>query len=116
MKLDNIDTLVVDVDGTLCYIEPDGNYSTVKPIQNVIDKVNECFNSGKYIILFTARGMRTFKGNVHEIDKHHRPILTKWLIDNGVKYHELHFGKPWNRRTAYLDDNALTIEMFLENE
>lgn len=115
--MNNIDCLVVDIDGTLCEIVPRSSahqYLTVEPKLDIIKKVNEAYRKGIRIILFTARGMRSFNSNVDAIEEFHRPILESWLNTNGVLYHELRFGKPWHGKTYYLDDHALTLDAFLE--
>jgi len=109
-----MDSLVVDIDGTLCELTRSGSsYLLAAPKRDIIDKVNQFWLQGVRIILFTARGMRTFGGNIAEIEAYHRPILESWLNINGVCYDELHFGKPWYGKTYYLDDHALTLDQFL---
>ena len=111
------DCFVVDIDGTLCELVPSGsNYLTAKPKYDIIQKVNAAYAKGVHIILFTARGMRTFKGDVKRIEAFHRATLEEWLNNNGVRYHELHFGKPWHGKTYYVDDHALNLEHFLDFE
>ena len=62
------------------------HYLSAKPIQQAIDKVNELFNAGHYIVFWTARGTQS------GIDW--RELTTSQLDSWGVKYHELRFGKP----------------------
>lgn len=108
------DTFVIDVDGTLCTIRQEHeNYSDVQPIQDVIDKVNHYYDSGCYIILSTARGMRTYNGDLEMIEKNHRKILVDWLAKYGVQYHELHFGKHYGKNVYYVDDRSLRPEEFI---
>lgn len=111
----NADCFVVDIDGTLCELLPrDADYASAIPRADVIAAVNTAYGAGKRIILFTARGMRSFAGDVAAIDAFHRPILVKWLNEHGVLYHELHFGKPWSGVTYYVDDHAMLIDDFLK--
>ena len=115
--MNNIDCLVVDIDGTLCEIVPRSsaeNYLTAIAKRDIIEKVNAAYHKGIRIILCPARGMRSFNSNVDAIEEFHRPILESWLNTNGVLYHELRFGKPWDGNTYYLDDHALTLDTFLE--
>ena len=57
--------LYVDLDGTLCTLEnASGNYAAAKPIPGAIEAVNRWYREGAYIIIFTARSMRTAKGDV----------------------------------------------------
>jgi len=116
-----LQTFVIDIDDTISYIsqyELNSNkiadYQNSIPIKPVIDKINKLYNQGHKIILFTSRGMRTFKGDIKKIIEYHKPILEKWLKKYNVKYHELYFGKPWGKNVRYVDDKNLTINQFIE--
>lgn len=110
-------TYVIDIDDTISTVIHNGigiaPYEDAKPIKETIGKINSLYLEGHTIILFTARGMRTFDWDVEKIEKYHRPILKKWLKDNGVLYHELHFGKPWGPNVFYVDDRSLTVSEFV---
>lgn len=116
----NIKTFVVDIDDTFCKSprKADGNfdYSKGYPIQCVIDKINQLYNQGHQIILYTARGMRTFNGNIEKIEAKHRPLLTTWLEEHKVLYHKLIFGKPWYKDYFFIDDRGITINQFITYE
>ena len=108
-------TFVIDIDHTICIAPKVGDvydYPNAKPIKKVIYTINECHAFGHKIILFTARGMRTFKGDVKKIEEYHRPILENWLKQYAVQYDELIFGKPWGPNVSYVDDKNMTIEQF----
>jgi len=107
-------TLVVDIDGTLCQSYPGCDYSQCNPIQDVINAVNRAYDNGNHVILFTARGMRTYKGNRNLIEKNVVPVLKEWLSKYGVKYHELEICKPWGHDVWYIDDKCLTPKQFTE--
>jgi capsule biosynthesis phosphatase len=109
-------TYVIDVDNTICISEPGCDYSKCPPIHTVIEQINYLYDQGNKIILFTARGMRTFDGDVELITTLHKPILEAWLNTNGVRYHELIFGKPWGEDVHYVDDKNLSIEDFLRKK
>ena len=73
-----------DIDGTIC--SKDCDYSEAKPYGDVIRKINELYNLGHHIILFTSRGSSS------GIDWYD---LTKKQLDLWhVKYHDLRMGKP----------------------
>jgi capsule biosynthesis phosphatase len=116
----NSKTFVVDIDDTFCKspLTPEGNldYPNGKPIQKVVDKINKLYSQGHQIILFTARGMRTFGGDVEKIEAKHRPILTKWLAEHNVSYHKLILGKPWYKDYFFIDDRGITINQFVSYE
>jgi hypothetical protein len=102
---------VFDIDGTLC-TNTHGDYSKAKPFVKRIQKINELFDQGNRIILFTARGMGTNDNNV-EIAKSKWEALTKeQLTVWGVKYHQLFLGKPAG--DLYIDDKAVSDSDFFE--
>lgn len=115
-----MNTLVIDIDDTILTTEKgeDGkfDYPNSKPYRRVIAAINYHYAIGDTIKLFTARGMKTFNGDVEKIEEFHRPILEKWLKDNKVKYHSLQFGKPWGPNVFYIDDKSLTINQFLATD
>lgn len=107
------DTIVIDIDNTICYNKLNHeSYADVKPIEHIVNTLNDCYSDNNYIILFTARGMRTYDGDIELINKHVRPELEKWLEKHGVKYDELIMGKPWGQNVIYVDDKAMTPEDF----
>jgi capsule biosynthesis phosphatase len=109
-------TYILDVDGTICQAEKreDGTYDyhNAIPFPRVIDRINDLYDQGHTITLFTARGMRTHKGNVKKIKESVQPVLEEWLAKNGIKYHELIVGKPWGENVFYVDDRGLSLKSF----
>ena len=96
-----------DIDGTICN-NTWGKYEEALPYKNRIECVNQLYNSGNYIIYFTARGMGTCNG---DIDKAYEKLgefteiqLSLW----GRKFHELRLGKP--NADYYIDDKGITDE------
>ena len=108
-------TLVVDIDGTLCGNAPNGDYSKCLPLKKVCEKLKYENSIGTYIILYTSRNMRSFKGNIGLINKHTSLVLNNWLLKNKVPYDELYFGKPWGNDLSYIDDKSLLIEEFINS-
>lgn len=109
-------TFVVDIDGTLCKSQPGCDYSLCDPITEVIDKVNEAYDNGHHIILYTARGMRSNKGVISQIHVNVLPTLKEWLNRHNVKYHHLQLGKPWGDDVWYIDDRALRPDEFITKD
>ena len=106
-------TLVVDIDKTICESPPEKDYSKCKPIEDVCTKLRDENNKGTYIILYTSRNVRTFKGNIGLINKHTNILLNKWLENNNIPYDEIYFNKPWGfGDLKYIDDKFLSIEEF----
>jgi D-sedoheptulose 7-phosphate isomerase len=90
-------TFCFDLDGTLC-TNTFGEYGKAKPIPETIQKVNELYDSGHFIKIFTARGT----GTKTDWLKLTNEQLNLW----GVRFHELIFGKP--EADYYIDDRAVT--------
>lgn len=110
-------TFIIDIDGTICDAPKldsgSYDYPNAVPIQETIYKINQLYDEGHKIILFTARGYRTFNGNKEKIKEHHEPILIDWLSRFNVKYHELHTGKPWGKNPVYVDNRNLSLKSFI---
>lgn len=99
---------VFDLDGTLCTKTPlGGDYSLAEPQVEMISKLNELKRLGNKIVIFTARGMIRFKGDVEKIEKELGQLTRDWLREHGVEYDALLFGKP--PADFYVDDRALSI-------
>ncbi len=103
-------TLVIDLDGTICSCEKFENYPLAVPFQDVIDKVNKLHESGWEIIIFTARGMDTFKGDANKANSYLRKMTEFWLNENKVQYTKLVFGKPSG--DLYVDDKGISVDEF----
>ena len=106
-------TLVVDIDKTLCESPLGKDYSKCKPIEPVCSKLREENNRGSYIILYTSRNVRTFRGNIGLINKYTNTVLIEWLKNYNIPYDEIYFNKPWGFGDLnYIDDKFLSIEEF----
>jgi capsule biosynthesis phosphatase len=109
-------TLVVDIDKTICESPKGNDYSKCEPIEPVCEKLREENNNGTYIILYTSRNVRTFKGNIGLINKYTNVVLAEWLKNNNIPYDEIYFNKPWGFGDLnYIDDKFLSIEEFKSN-
>jgi capsule biosynthesis phosphatase len=98
-------TVVVDVDDTISTTVDHRDYANAIPKTDVIQRINELYDAGVNIVLYTARGMYTFDGDIQAIEKYNRPILEAWLSVHDVKYTTLKFGKPL--AVYYVDDKAI---------
>ena len=92
-------TYIIDIDGVLCD-DRRGDYKKANPNYINIKKINELYNDGNYIKLFTGRGSAT------GIDW--AEVTYKQLRSWGVKYHEIIFGKPVG--DIFIDDKALNVK------
>lgn len=106
---------MMDLDGTLCPIKKSGErYEDLPPIAEVLAKLLEYREKGFYIIIYSARSMRTYEGNVGKIHANTAKVVYEWLDRNGVPYDEVHFGKPWPGRGGfYVDDKAIRPDEFV---
>jgi glycerol-3-phosphate cytidylyltransferase len=98
-----------DLDNTLCRTEG-RDYENSTAIHHRIQKVNRLFDSGNYILIYTARGMGFFSGNIELIEKEYRELTESQLKDWGVRYNSLNFGKP--SYDLMIDDKNLILEDF----
>ncbi len=97
----------VDIDDTICSHSEDLDYSKATPRPERILKINRLYDQGNTIVYWTARG--TGSG----IDW--REVTEKQFVDWGVKYHELHFGKPIYDLFIY-DKNINSERFFNDTE
>lgn len=98
--------ICVDLDGVICTLkQPGETYADVRPIEGAVEKLKALRRNGHYIIIQTARHMKTCNGNVGQVVARIGAVTLQWLSDNDVEYDEIYFGKPWAE--LYIDDNAL---------
>lgn len=94
-------TYCFDLDLTLCQTY-ETDYVNAKPIENRIACVNSLYDDGNFIKIHTARGSES------KID--FRNLTVNQLNHWGLKFHELHFGKP--AADYYVDDKAVNCDDF----
>ena len=89
----NLKVFCFDIDGVICS-NTWGEYTKAKPILKAIKKINQLYDYGNTIILFTARFMG--KNNESETKAYAEgyEFTCKQLDNWGVKYHKLKMGKP----------------------
>ncbi len=102
MKLKKI---CFDVDNVICRTNKKNEYSKSKPIKKNIKLVNQIFDKGYYVILYTARYMGRYNGNVLKVKKKIKPLTLRQLKNWKVKYHRIYFGKP--SFDLFIDDKSL---------
>ena len=94
-----------DIDGTICSIT-EGRYSEAEPFFHRINIVNNLYEEGNTIHLYTARGSQT---GIDWTDVT-KEQLKKW----GVKYHTVSLGKP--HYDIWVDDKAISDKRFFKDE
>lgn len=87
----------IDVDGTVCTERVE--YEKALPIEKTVRKINELYDKGNTIILYTARG--AYSG------KDWSGLTEQQLKAWGVKYHQFLQGKPFAHE--YIDNKAVHI-------
>lgn len=92
-----------DLDNTLCISHGD-NYESSTPHIERIAAVNKLFDEGNTVIILTARGSLT--------GKNLRQFTEAQLLGWGLRYHSLHFGKPF--ADFYIDDKAVRDTEFFD--
>lgn len=101
--------LAIDIDGTICSFRQEGQtYADVEPLPGAVEKLQEMKKNGHYIILLTARHMKTCNGNVGLVVARQGKTLLDWLGKHGIPYDEIWFGKP--QADIYIDDNGYRFQ------
>ncbi|RDW84824.1 capsule biosynthesis phosphatase [Coleophoma cylindrospora] len=99
-----------DLDSTLVGVPAvAGDYSTCPPITKNIELVQQLHKAGHYIIIQTARRMRTHKGNVGSVIADIGPVTFAQLAKYNIPFDDIHFGKPW--ADVYVDDLAVNANL-----
>ena len=102
-----------DLDNTLVtHPTIPGDYSSVLPIQRNIDYLKLLKSLGHTIIIYTARRMKTHKGNVGAIIADIGKVTFESLDKFDIPYDEIHFGKPY--ANFYIDDLAVNANSSLD--
>lgn len=104
-----------DLDGTLVTapLVP-GDYASCLPINRNINLLKHLKNLGHYIIIHTARRMRTHNGNVGRVVQDIGLTTQEQLKKFDIPYDELVFGKPY--ASFYIDDHAVNCNLNLEKQ
>ena len=102
-----------DLDNTLVtFPKKKGDYKTCEPINKNIIYLNSLKKLGHHIIIYTARRMKTFNGDIIKVKKNIKKLTIKQLKDFNINYDELIFGKPY--ADFYIDDLAVDAKNNLE--
>jgi phosphosulfolactate synthase (CoM biosynthesis protein A) len=102
---------VIDTDGTLRSLT-DGKYQNAVANQARIHEVNQLYDAGNTIILFTARGMGRNNNNANEAVREFEQLTLNQIQSWGLKYHRIFFGKPAG--DFYIDDKAVNAVDFFD--
>jgi capsule biosynthesis phosphatase len=106
---------VFDLDNTLVtFPTVKGDYTTAKPIPKTINYLRNLKKQGHYIIIYTARRMRTHSSNVGAVIADIGEITINTLKKFDIPYDELFFGKPYGH--FYIDDLMINPKIDLNKE
>jgi capsule biosynthesis phosphatase len=101
--------ICIDLDGVICRLRRTGeSYAELAPTPGAVEKLRSLRAAGHYVIIYTARHMKTCQGNVGQVIARQGAATLEWLARHGIEFDEIHFGKP--HADVYLDDNALRFE------
>jgi len=98
----------VDLDGTICELSPNGDYASARPVPGAREALVELKRRGAYVIIYTARRMRTHDGNLVKVCAEIGDLTRAWLREHGIPHDEVVFGKPYAH--VYIDDLAHRFE------
>lgn len=105
--------ICVDLDGVVCQLRREGQtYRELEPVPGAVEGLRALRTAGHYIILHTARHMKTCQGNPGLATARIGGMTLEWLAQHEVPYDEIHFGKPWAH--VYIDDNAVRFRSWDE--
>lgn len=105
--------LVIDLDDTLTVANSSLPYADVSVRADVVARLRDYKANGFEVVIYTARNMRTYDGNLGKITVHTLPIITAWLNKHDVPFDEVWIGKPWcGQKGFYVDDKAIRPDEF----
>ena len=105
--------VVFDLDDTIS-VHKNRDFANAKPIEETIEKIRKLKNDGCEIIIYSARGQNSCKGDLTLIEERNRAQIEEWLEKHNVPYDKLLFGKPLG--DLYVDDKGVSLSDFLNSE
>jgi len=101
--------ICIDLDGVICRLKKEGEkYDDLLPVDGAPEKLRELKDAGHYIIINTARHMKTCQGNLGLVGARITLVTLKWLEKYEIPHDEVYFGKP--HADVYIDDNAYRFQ------
>lgn len=101
--------ICIDLDGVIAKFKESGQtYSDIEPVEGAVEKLKTLKGNGHYIIIQTARHMKTCESNIGKLNARIAKVTLDWLEKHDIPYDEIYFGKPW--ANVYIDDNAFRFE------
>jgi len=119
-KLNTAKVIAFDIDDTLVSRPSELShlgkfkYLHCTPLQDNINICNSLYDAGHTIILYTARGMTSFNGDVMRVYAELYDMTEKQMNEFGIKFHKLVLGKI--NYNLLIDDKAInTDELSYQN-
>lgn len=101
--------ICVDMDNTICKAKADGqDYYSLEPVEDAVAVLNDLKKRGYYIVIHTARGMKTYNNSEAKIIASHAGKMIQWLERWNIPFDELLFGKP--HVDCYIDDKGYRFD------
>ena len=100
--------LCFDIDGVICN-NTWGDYEKAIPNKNVIKKINQLYENGYFIKIFTARYMGKTNENIQDAHDLGFDFTNKQLKNWGLKFHKLIMGKP--TYDIVIDDKSINYNL-----
>lgn len=101
--------ICIDLDGVIAEFKKEGQtYAEIHPLPGAVEKLTALKRNGFYLIIQTARHMKTCEGNLGKVNARVTKITLDWLELHNIPYDEIYFGKPWAH--LYIDDNAFRFQ------
>lgn len=94
-----------DIDGVI--FEINKNYEKHIPIPETVNLIKKLKAENAEIILYTARKMETYKGNIGLVNKDIVAKTLAALSEFNIEYDEIYFGKP--SADIYIDDKSINF-------
>jgi len=105
--------ICIDLDGVICQLKKEGEtYDILLPVAGAPEKLKALKAAGHYIIINTARHMKTCQGNLGLVAAKISMITLQWLEKYEIPFDEIYFGKP--HADVYIDDNAFRFNNWEE--
>ena len=103
----------IDLDGVICELKKPGQeYADLLPVKGAPERLRSLKDAGHYIIINTARHMKTCESNLGKVNARISLITLTWLEKYDIQFDEIYFGKP--HADVYIDDNAFRFSKWEE--
>jgi capsule biosynthesis phosphatase len=97
--------IIFDIDKTIAKQKlSDQKYQDLEPLPGAVETLQRLKKEGWYIIISSARNMRTYNHNVGQVNAFQTKIIVDWLTKWEIPFDEF-WVKPW--ATYFVDDSAI---------